>query len=220
LKTRSKGIWRNPTLYVLIFMALCMALSLFGARVSRLPVLVGVLYFIIRKALDKTPWDQMGMDIRVVPGKLFKRGLSIWFLLLLPVTLGALSILLSHWLLPAWNTYIASGAQGTLSQGQILPVVAQLAVLALGEEIAWRGLFQRQLAKRMPPWAAIAVTSAVFACGHYFVADVQVVIFDLAFVFLNSVAYGIVFHKTGSVWVSWIAHLLANMFAVFWLLGA
>ena len=40
------------------------------------------------------------------------------------------------------------------------------------------------------------------------------VVFGVSFVFINSVLYGVVYHKTKNAWISTISHFAANVFEV------
>ena len=46
------------------------------------------------------------------------------------------------------------------------------------------------------------------------IAGITVVIGVVFFVFINSVLYGIIFHKAKNAWVSAIAHFGANLFSI------
>lgn len=90
----------------------------------------------------------------------------------------------------------------------------QLGLSALGEEIAWRAFFQSHVSKQLLPQVTIIGTSIIFALGHAIAGSFGVVVYDLIFIFMNSCIYGWIFYKTNSVWVSILAHLLANVFAI------
>ncbi|MBN3555795.1 CPBP family intramembrane metalloprotease [Fictibacillus nanhaiensis] len=93
-------------------------------------------------------------------------------------------------------------------------LVLQLAVLALGEEIAWRAFFQNQLSKYIPIIPTIILTSIIFSLGHFAVGNAVVVSYDIFFIFINSVIYGVIFYKTNNAWISAISHFIANVFSI------
>jgi membrane protease YdiL (CAAX protease family) len=93
-------------------------------------------------------------------------------------------------------------------------MIIQLAFLALGEEIAWRAFFQRQLSKALPIIPTLLISSLLFAVGHFNQGDAVIVLYDVFFVFINSVLYGIIFHKTNNAWINAISHFVANLFSI------
>lgn len=79
-----------------------------------------------------------------------------------------------------------------------------IAVLpALGEELLFRGLIQRQLMRRMSPWVAIVITGALFSFFHF-----QVDGFLPRW--LLGILLGWVFWQTGNFWVPVLLHFLNN----------
>jgi membrane protease YdiL (CAAX protease family) len=81
----------------------------------------------------------------------------------------------------------------------------------LGEEIAWRAFFQKQMTRVMPMVPVLAISAVLFALGHFTSDSLVLVLFNLAFIATNSVVFGIIFHKTKNAWVSGIAHFLGNI---------
>ncbi|HHX94898.1 MAG TPA: CPBP family intramembrane metalloprotease [Clostridia bacterium] len=65
-----------------------------------------------------------------------------------------------------------------------------------GEEIAWRAFFQNTFSKILPIVPVLFITSLLFTLGHYEPGNTMVIIFGLIFTFINSIFYGIIFHKT------------------------
>ncbi|HBC29880.1 MAG TPA: CPBP family intramembrane metalloprotease, partial [Clostridiales bacterium] len=41
-----------------------------------------------------------------------------------------------------------------------------------------------------------------------------IVTYDIFFVFINSILYGIIFYKSKNAWISAISHFAANLFSV------
>ncbi|MFP5304059.1 CPBP family intramembrane glutamic endopeptidase, partial [Cobetia sp. SIMBA_158] len=71
-------------------------------------------------------------------------------------------------------------------------LIVQLALYAYGEEVAWRGFFQRNLLKVLPVGPTIIITSILFSIGHFAFGSFAIVSYDLFFIFINSIFYGIV----------------------------
>ncbi|EIJ80189.1 CAAX amino terminal protease family protein [Bacillus methanolicus PB1] len=94
-------------------------------------------------------------------------------------------------------------------------LVITLFILALGEEITFRGLVQERLQWVMKPHYAIVLTSIIFALMHISPGEPKLVALDLTTIFIDSVIFGIIFYKTKRIYASWIAHALANIAATY-----
>ncbi|WP_226584044.1 CPBP family intramembrane glutamic endopeptidase [Halobacillus litoralis] len=92
-----------------------------------------------------------------------------------------------------------------------------LAILlfALGEEIVFRGLIQARLNWKMRPAYAIVLSSILFSVMHLTEGSSVVVTVDLATIFLDSILFGCLFFRTNNLYISWLAHALANLTGAF-----
>jgi membrane protease YdiL (CAAX protease family) len=121
---------------------------------------------------------------------------------------------LSAWYLNLWIVVLISPPGGT---GQLQTIVEQtplsstllaIALLpAIVEELVFRGVFLRALAKRFVPAAAIVIASIVFAVYHVLPAQI-VSTFGLA------LALGYLTLRADSVVPAMVAHLLNNSIAI------
>ena len=84
-------------------------------------------------------------------------------------------------------------------------LVLALIVGPVMEEVVFRGYLQSALARRMPAWAAITVTSILFMLGHG-----PAVLWPMYFVY--SVAWGWIFVHTRSLKAAIATHMLNNVF--------
>lgn len=99
-------------------------------------------------------------------------------------------------------TYI----QGTESvPGMIGFLTLALIVGPVMEEVVFRGYFQSSLAKRIPAWAAISITSLIFMAGHS-----PMVLWPMYFMF--SIAWGWIYLRTKSLKMAILIHILSNLF--------
>jgi len=73
------------------------------------------------------------------------------------------------------------------------------------EELVFRGYLQSALARKLPQWGAIIITSLIFMAGHG-----PMILWPMYFVF--SAAWGLVYMYTKSLKVSIIFHILNNLF--------
>lgn len=217
IKRNSSGVKRNGSIEIIDFivlaiMALLSLTPLFGLTLSGLNVLLGLIYFFVQKRIRRQSAPEAGLCIKTVP-KAF-RDKTVWVWIALPLLADIFSILLSKWIVPEYLNHLFTRTSGILSYDNLSMLFIQVFVLALGEEIAFRVLFQGTLSRYLPAGAAIAITSLFFALSHIAQGDPAIVIYDVVFVFLNSVFYGIAFYKTKNGYISAIAHILSNLFGI------
>ena len=201
---------KRLSLVMLILMAALSLTNLFGIALAGYSVIVGVVFFFIDKG--KGSWTNSGLDIAAIRNNL--SDIKIWLWILLPTVLNFVAVGLSALILPEFIDHVVSRTGQMLSFDKMLLLFVQLAILALGEEIAWRAFFQKQASKALSPAIAIIIASTLFSLGHLSSGALPVVVYDLVFVALNSIVYGIVFKKTNNAWVSALSHLLANATSV------
>lgn len=73
------------------------------------------------------------------------------------------------------------------------------------EEVVFRGYLQSSLAKKIPAWAAILITSIVFTVGHS-----PMILWPMYF--LYSATWGWILLRTGSLKMAILIHILSNLF--------
>jgi hypothetical protein len=84
-------------------------------------------------------------------------------------------------------------------------LVLALLVGPVMEEVVFRGYLQSALARRMPKWGALSITSLVFMAGHG-----PTILWPMYFIY--SVAWGWVFMHTRSLKTAIAIHMLSNLF--------
>ena len=72
------------------------------------------------------------------------------------------------------------------------------------EEIFYRGLFQKQLAKKVSPKIAILISSIVFALCHFSIEKIPNT-------FIQGIIWGSVYHKTNKLTIPILCHSLNNI---------
>lgn len=196
----------------IILMAILSFANLFGLSIAGMSVIIGIVFFFINKTLEKQPFKNSGLDIKSIGISL--RSKKIWLWILLPLIMDAVSITIAKLFLPGYIDHVLARTEIFVSFDKMIVMVVQLAVLALGEEIAWRAFFQKQLSRVFPIMPVILISSVLFALGHLTDGNAVIVIYDIFFVFINSILYGIIFNKSNNAWVSAISHFIANLFSV------
>jgi membrane protease YdiL (CAAX protease family) len=128
--------------------------------------------------------------------------------------LAAVLIGVSAWYVDLWIVFVISPPGGTGGLNEIVeqtPLVATLAALGvlppIAEEIVFRGVFARALAKRFFPIAAIVIASVVFSAFHVLPAQmISTFGFGLALAYLTL--------RADSAIPGMLAHLLNNTIVI------
>ena len=203
-----------PWWEILLVMALTLGISLFFPALKVLAVLLPVAYLIAERFLRRRSWTSSGFGLKRFPQELVR---NFGWVLLVGVGTQALGVFGTHWLLPDYAAHVIARLpfQNVHDLG---PVVNGLLVTTLGEEVIFRGLFQKRTSAFLPVPAAILLTSLVFALMHYAPGPFLIVFVDLALVVVDSLIYGIIFARSNNVFVSWAAHFLADVCGMAFLL--
>ena len=167
-------------------------------------------FFFITEAADKTKKTDPGLRFHTIPADLKKPGVIPW--LLLPIVSGVVSLVVGNWIFGgAFVSHVLGRASSVgASFDKTALLIGQMLILALGEEIAYRGFFFGKTLKLFPAWLCAFVSSAVFAAGHIAAGNLGLVIYDVAAVFLDSLLFSVVCYKSGNCVISTISHILGN----------
>ena len=111
----------------------------------------------------------------------------------------------------AMEASAAEMTKGLLQMNSVGELLANLTIVALlpaiGEELVFRGVLQKQLMRRMAPWVAILVASTIFSLIHGQLEGF------LPRLLLGGIL-GWLYWKSGNFWVAVIAHFFNNAFQV------
>ena len=180
-------------------------------KLSGISVIVGIIaYFVTRKTNNN---KNEGLNIKTI-FKDFKNHPKAIIYSILPFVTCILSTVIANKFLPEFNEHLNNRASFAISD-DLIKTILMMAVLTLGEEIAWRGFFQKQTTKIIKFVPSLVLTSLLFALGHYSAGSFAVVAYDLLFVFIDSSIFGLIFKETDNAWCSWISHFLADVLALF-----
>ena len=206
-----RNVKRIP-LTAMVLMTVVALLNVLGVRLAGMSVVIGVLFFFLTSSLEKQSVVNTGLDLKGI--RVVLENPAIWLWMVLPLVMNGVCLAAARLFLPDFLKHVLDRTELFVSYGGGVLLILQLAVLAIGEEIAWRAFFQKQLSKSLSTVPALLITSTLFAFAHFMEGTNAIVLFDLIFVFINSVLYGIVFSKTNNAWVSATAHFAANVFAI------
>lgn len=177
--------------------------------------ILAIPYLFIEKFLRKQTFSEIGFKIKGIKKDILK----YWWLIILPIATGYISLFLSKLIVPDFFNHVIERTQPMLVFDKLAILIPQLLILALAEEICFRAFLQRKLAICMDYKWAIAITSLIFALGHFSTGSPMVVLYDLTWIFIDSVIYGFIFQKTKNVYLCWISHFLANVCGILVLLA-
>ena len=179
-------------------------------KLSGISVIVGIIAYFVTRKTNKNKDE--GLNIKTV-FKDFKDHPKAIIYAILPFVTCILSTVIANKFLPEFNEHVNNRASFAISE-DLMKTILMMAVLTLGEEIAWRGFFQKQTTKIIKFIPSIILTSLLFAIGHYSAGTFAVVAYDLLFVFIDSSIFGLIFKETDNAWCSWIPHFLADILGV------
>ena len=179
-------------------------------KLSGISVIVGVIAYFVTRKTNKTKYE--GFNIKTI-FKDFKNNPRAILFAILPFVTCILSTVIANKFIPEFNEHVNNRASFAISDN-LMKTILTMAVLTLGEEIAWRGFFQKQTTKIIKFVPSIILTSLLFALGHFSTGSFAVVAYDLLFVFIDSSLFGLIFKETDNAWCSWIPHFLADILGV------
>ncbi|WP_229677345.1 CPBP family intramembrane glutamic endopeptidase [Psychrobacillus lasiicapitis] len=186
--------------------------NLLGFNIAGITIIIGIAFFFINSKLEKNISADNGLNAKAIGTSLKNK--TIYFWIVLPLILNVVCIVLAKLILPEYIEHLYGRTEFVVSLDKIMFLFLQLAILALGEEIAWRAFFQKQLSNALPIIPTLIVTSIIFAFGHIVEGSLIVVAYDIFFIFINSVLYGVIFYKTNNAWISATSHFIANLFSI------
>ena len=178
-------------------------------NLSGISVIVGVIAYFTTRKTNNTKTE--GFDIKRV-FKDYKNPKAIIFSLMVFASI-ILCDIIAYRFLPEYNEHVKNRASFAISE-DLIKTILIMAVLTLGEEIAWRAFFQKQTTKMIKFLPSIILSSALFDLGHYSSGNFTIVAYDLLFVFIDSILFGLIFKETNNAWCSWIPHFLGDVVAV------
>ena len=214
---RKENDMKKTSKFVMILLIIVATISLLclfkieigGERLqlASFTLIIGIVaFFVTRKTNDD---KNEGLNHKTILSFLKKRNIII--LIFMPMLMNVISLFIATLFVPDFIKHLT--ARTDFLEFNMIPVlIIELIIAALGEEIAWRAFFQKQLSKILPFVPSLIVSSALFSICHFYEGNSIVVIYDLLFVFINAIFYGIIFKKTDNAFISTIAHFLANLF--------
>lgn len=199
-----------PLIIMTIISLLCLfKIEIGGERLqlASFTLIIGIVaFFVTRKTNDD---KSEGLNYKTIFALLKNKNIII--LIFMPLVMNVMSLLIAKLFVPEFIEHLT--ARTDFLAFNMLPVlIVELVIAALGEEIAWRAFFQKQVSKIFPFVPSLIVSSALFSICHFNQGSAIVVTYDLVFICINAIIYGVIFKKTDNAVISTISHFIANLF--------
>ena len=179
-------------------------------KLAGLVVIIGVVAFFVTRGTNDSKDE--GLDIKTALSKMKSKKVII--LALIPIVIDVMQIVIEKAFFPEILEHTVARIPFEIDPAKVIPIILQLLLLPLGEEIALRAFYQKQMNKLTGFAPALIMASFIFAIGHFSYGNPAIVVVDLAGVFIDSIFFGLVFKETDNAWCSWISHSLADIAVV------
>ena len=184
-----------------------------SSNIAGYSVFVGIAFFFIIEAVAKTPNAESGLRFDTIVEDIKKPGVIVW--MLLPSVSGIVTLVVGNLMFSGeFVVHVMGRTSSILSFDKIALLIGQVIIAAFGEEIAYRGFFLGKGMKIFPFWFCAVVSSLAFAAGHIATGDMGIVVYDIAAVFIDSLIFSVIYHKSGNCVISTFSHILGNAISI------
>ncbi|MBX2997022.1 MAG: CPBP family intramembrane metalloprotease [Caldilineaceae bacterium] len=202
---------QNRSLRVLFEMLVVISVTLIGSllwpQVKRLLAWLPIVYVLVERFLRRRSWAELGFQRQTFPSALARN----WpFIVLVAVVFQVITVVVALTFWPALLDHVRARVP-LFNVATIFPLLILLPFAVLGEELVYRAMFQERLRCFMGSAPAIVLASLVFALMHWSSGDALIVAWDLGFIFVDSLLYGVIFSRGKNIWVAWLAHWTADL---------
>ncbi len=179
-------------------------------KLAGLTVIIGVVAFFVTRGTNDSKYE--GLNIKTALSQMKSKKVII--LALIPIVIDVAQIFIEKAFFPEILEHMVARIPFEIDPAKVVPIILELLFVPLGEEIALRAFYQKQMDKLTGFVPALIIASFIFAMGHFSYGDPAIVAVDLAGVFIDSLFFGLVFKETDNAWCSWISHSLGDIVAV------
>ncbi len=179
-------------------------------KLAGLVVIIGIAAFFVTRGTNGSKYE--GLNIKTALSQMKSKKVII--LALIPIVIDVTEIFAEKAFFPEILEHTMARLPFEIDPAKVIPIILELLLVPLGEEIALRAFYQKQMDKLMGFVPALIIASFIFAAGHFSYGNPAIVAVDLAGVFIDSIFFGLVFKETDNAWCSWISHSLADIVAV------
>lgn len=196
-------------LEIVIIFALTFTAQILWTDFRILFAILPTVYFFIERRQRRRTWTEVGFNFWAIPRDL---SANLFLILLVSVFIQFLVFWIAKIWMPSFIDHVI--ARTPISINQLAKYIPILILGALWEEVNFRALYQERLSWFVPQPIAIFIVSVFFGIGHWAKGDPTLVMVDVLLVIIDSIIYGIIFARSKNIFVVWIAHFLANLFAI------
>jgi membrane protease YdiL (CAAX protease family) len=194
----------------LIILGLVVILSFLLPQIKGNFEMIPIAYILVERHLRKRSFEEIGFKLKST----LKDVKDNWHLtLLVAVVTQLLTLLIAKILLPDFTSHVQSRIP-MLNLSQLIPLLIMITIGTFAEEIVYRGFFQERLGWFLGTTLSIIISSAIFSFMHYSSGSFIVVAYDIFTIFIDSLIYSAIYHRTKNIFASWIPHYLADIFGV------
>lgn len=180
-----------------------------SSTIAGYSIFVGIAFFFITEAVNKTRGSESGLRFNTIVEDIKKPGVILW--MLLPGASAIVMLVVGNIIFGGeFVAHVMGRASSILSFDKTALLIGQVIIAAFGEEIAYRGFFFGKSSKLFPVWVCAVVSSAVFAAGHIATGNAWIVAYDIASVFIDSLIFSVIYHKSGNCVISTFSHIIGN----------
>ncbi len=198
---------------VIVMMLMTATKAVPSSKIAGYSMFVGIAFFFITEAVAKTKDSESGLRFKTIGADLKKPGVILW--MLLPSASGIATLVAGNLIFSGEFAAHVLGRTGSiLSFDKTALLVGQVIIAAFGEEIAYRGFFFGKASKLFPIRLCAVVSSACFAAGHIAAGNTMLVVYDVVGVFIDSLIFSVIYHKSGNCVISTFSHILANSISI------
>jgi membrane protease YdiL (CAAX protease family) len=172
-----------------------------------------IFYFVDKNKYGRT-WEEIGFK----KSKFIKEFKKFWpWILLVGLIFQISFVLITIFFAPELYLHVLSRIPFISSSGDIISIIFiyfAMIFTTLGEEIVYRAYFQDRLSKHIGNMNAIILISLLFAVIHWSTGTIWIIMFDMGFIFIDSIIFGFLYLKSHDVRLCWMAHFIANVFSL------
>lgn len=213
----SKTVLSEPPrqiLYETLFVIVLTIVLALLTPLKGIAVLLPIVYLFGEARLRHRSWGELGIK----PREFLQAVRENWvWILLVGVVLQIVVPVGAQLFFPAFLEHVRERIP-LFDSLQLFGIVAALLVSTLIEELSFRALFQERLSWFVGTPTAVVFAGLVFGLMHVSTGTSIIVALDVAFVILDGMLYGIIFSRGKNVFAAWMAHFLADVVGVFFLL--
>lgn len=194
---------------VAIMILLTVTKAVPSSNIASYSVFVGIAFFFLTEAVSKTPNAESGLRFNTIVEDIKKPNVIAWALL--PSVSGIVTLVVGNLIFSGeFVAHVIGRTSSILSFDKTVLLVGQVIIAAFAEEIAYRGFFLGKGMKIFPFWFCAVVSSLTFTAGHIATGNIGVILYDVAAVFIDSLVFSVIYHKSGNCVISTFSHILGN----------